>query len=105
MIRDFAFAEIPIEEGFLHPAEYPSATISTWRSIIGEAEKILYCARYGQPGWASDGVRIKVMNTAAPIGVFMWGKTSAIAKKYAAVKRSGEMGVLRMLNGTGVGLS
>ena len=104
MIRDFAFSEIPVEDGFLHPSEYPSATISTWHSAIEEAEKILYCTRYGQPGWTSDGMKIKMMNTAAPIGLFMWGKTSAIAKKYSAVN-SGEVGVLRILNGTGVGLA
>ena len=104
MIRDFVFAEIPIEETFLRPSLYPSAAISTWHSVIEEAEKILYCTRYGQPGWISDGVKTKGTNTAAPIGLFMWGRTSAIAKKYTAVKEV-ETGVLSMFNGTGVGQS
>ena len=104
MIHDFVFMEIPTEDTFLRPSLYPSAAISTWHSVIEEAGKILYCTRYGQPGWTSDGVKTKASNTAAPIGLFMWGKTSAIAKKYTQVTAR-EVGMLRMFNGTAVGLS
>ena len=104
MIHDFVLMEIPTEDTFLRPILYPSAAISTWHSVIKEAEKILYCTRYGQPGWTSDGVKIKSSNLVAPIGLFMWGKTSAIARKYTQAPAR-EVGVLRMFNGTAVGLS
>ena len=87
MIRDFSYAEIPTSETptgqtYLRPSLYPSAAISTWHSIIEEAEKILHCARYGTPGWTSDGQRAKPSQLAMPIGIFMWGKTSEMAKDY-----------------------
>ena len=104
MIHDFAVAEIPAGDIFLRPPMYPSAAISTWHSLIEEAEKILYCTRYGQPGWTSDGVRPQPTNFAEPIGLFMWGKTSAIAKKYTEVNAA-DVAVLRMFNGTAVDLS
>ena len=89
MIRDFSIAEIPADDMFLLPSRYPPAAISTWHSILEEAEKILLCARYGQPGWISDGVPIKTGNTAYPIGIFMWGRSSAISEKYPAAGPGG----------------
>ncbi|KAG7006894.1 delta 8-(E)-sphingolipid desaturase [Physcia stellaris] len=81
MICDFSLGEIPTSEipageTFLRPSLYASAAISTWHSIIEEAEKILHCARYGTPGWASDGPRGKPSQLALPIGIFMWAVTT-----------------------------
>ena len=84
MLHNFDVVEIPTEDGYVHPAIFPPASISTWHSILIELEKILLCARYGEPGWASDGMKVGKRSEAepAPIGVFMWGRTSAIAREY-----------------------
>lgn len=84
MLRDFTTVEIPAEHGYLRPGLFPPAAISTWHSILEELEKVLLCTKYAEPGWASDGIKIyKAPKTdPSPIGVFMWGKTSAIARDY-----------------------
>lgn len=84
MLHDFNVVEIPTENGYVRPAMFPPASISTWHSILRELEKILLCAKYGEPGWASDGLRAgkRAKTDPAPIGVFMWGRTSAIAQEY-----------------------
>ena len=84
MLRDFNVVEIPMDQGYVRPAMFPPASISTWHSILRELEKILLCAKYGEPGWASDGMKAGRQSKTgpAPIGVFMWGRTSAIAQEY-----------------------
>ena len=82
MVRDFEMADIPGEQGFLRPTQYPSAAFSTWRSISEKLKKILICARFAEPGWISDGSPSKTANSAAPIGLFMWGQTSTMARAY-----------------------
>lgn len=99
MICDFSNGEIPTPDGYLVPSLYPPAAISIWHSIIEEAEKVLRCARYGTPGWASDGQRVKASGLASPIGVFIWGKTSMMAKEYLE-PNSGGPGFLDSINRT-----
>ena len=104
MICDFSYAEIPTNEiptgeTYLRPSLYPPAAISTWHSIIEQAEKILRCAIYGTPGWTSDGGNPRPSKLASPIGIFMWGKTSDIAKEYLE-PNSGGPGFLDTINRT-----
>lgn len=99
MIRDFSLMEIPFHDSFLSPIVYPPAAISTWHRIIEEAEKILSCVKYGQPGWASDGLKGRSETIAAPIGVFFWGRTSEIAKEYLEPDPE-QSDVLSIANGT-----
>ena len=84
MLHDFDVVEIPTDDGYVHPTMHPPAAISTWHSVLTELEKILRCVKYGEPGWGSDGIKVDKTskNDPAPIGVFMWGRTSGIAQKY-----------------------
>ena len=101
MLHDFIVGEIPTEHAYVLPTMSPPAAISTWHSIMTELEKILLCVKYGQPGWASDGLRVGKWpeDDPAPIGVFMWGKTSAIAREYLEAN-SNKLDLLDIANRT-----
>ena len=85
MLRDFRAFDVPTARGlWVVPNDCAPAQITTWRSILRQAEAAIECVRYGEPGWTSEGSRI-IKHKPKPwgeVGVFFWGKSSIIASTY-----------------------
>ena len=95
MLRDFRAFEVPTAGGlWVVPEDCAPAQITTWRSILREAEAVMDCVRYGEPGWASEGSRI-VRQKPKPwgeIGILFWSQTSKIASTYETAAVGGVNG-------------
>ncbi len=105
MLRDFRPHELPLSSPpntFTSPNEIPPAGISSWGSILGDAQPVLEdCVRRGAAGWTTNGFASAGGRVWAPVGILMRGVESEMAGRY---KRRGR-GLVRAGDGVGWGSS